>query len=126
MFVVNIARRILERAVPACIDVAKCFPVQSDQRITFKQKMEMRFESSLGKTIFFDSRCLSPYEDIGADVAKRHKRLLIQLPNGDLQEITELPDSIFENLNLETPLERYYFLDKKEHEEAEKLVRQLA
>ena len=122
---VHIAQRILERNVPACIDVARCFPMQSDKQISFKKEMDAQFESSLDKTIFFDSRSLSPYEGVGADVKKRYKRLLIQLPNGELREITEISDSVFANLNLKTVLERYYFLEGSEHEEAKQIVEKI-
>lgn len=123
----SIARRLLDREIPAYIDVAKCFPTQFDRQIEFKKEMEKRFSTSLDVTIFFDSRPLSLYSNIGTKTECQHERLLIQSPNNKgLREITELPESIFATLKPITPLERYYFLEKKEHAEAIKIADKLA
>ena len=121
----SLAQRVLERRVPACIDVAHRFPEQPQRQVAFKEEITSRFQARMGASIFFDSPPLSLYEHVGDDAERRHERLLIQLPNGELREITEISDSILAGRLPLRRLERCYFLDDGEYEEAERLAEKM-
>ena len=119
----DIARRVLERDVPACIDVTHRFPEQRQRQIAFKKEMKVRFKGRFDESVFFDSCPLSFYDRVGGDAQRQHERLLIQLPNGALREIAELSDSIVATALPVRRLERYYFLDEETYRQADALAR---
>ena len=117
----DLARRILQRHIPACLDVTRRLPDASEQE-AFKQKMSEAFGDSIGESVFFDSCPLTLYQEVGDDATQQHSSLMFQLPNAGLREITSLPDSILATLKPAEKLERYYFLNSEDYEQAKKMM----
>ena len=119
----RLSRDILERKVPACLDITRRI-TSANEQINFKSRMDEHFGKRIGETIFFDVSPISLYDEVGSDAKAQHESLMFQLPtpNRDLREITELHDSIIKNLNPITRLERYYFLEKGEYETAKAMM----
>ncbi|MDA9398402.1 HD domain-containing protein [Bradyrhizobium sp. CCBAU 45389] len=118
-----LASRILNRKLPACVDVQITFPSDVERQRRLKHRLDESFKADLGKTVFRDSAKLSLYGAIGADDNRAQKRLMIQFANGDLKEITDFVDATIAASDRERPFERYYFLNeadcKKAHEAIE-------
>lgn len=76
----------------------------------------------LGERVFRDAATLSLYGEIGADDSRAHKRLMIQMPDGDLKEITNLKDAAVAGSGRERSFERYYFLDDADVKVAQGLI----
>ena len=119
----QLSRSILERKVPACLDITRRITTANEQ-INFKNKMDERFGDRIGETIFFDVCPISLYDEVGSDADAQHESLMFQLPtpDKDLREITELHDSIIKNLKPITRIERYYFLEESEYKAAKAMM----
>ena len=117
----QLSRRVLERKVPACLDITRRIAQAKGQR-NFKNKMNERFGESIGETIFFDVSPVSLYKEVGGNLDAQHESLMFQLPSRELLEITELHDSIITSLRPIERLERYYFLEESEYEAARAMM----
>jgi hypothetical protein len=107
----ELAGRILHRQRPACLDIQIAFPSDGERQRRLKHRLDDVFQKELGKTVFRDSAKLSLYGAIGADDSHAQKRLMIQLANGDLKEITDFVDATIAASDRERPFDRYYFLN---------------
>jgi HD superfamily phosphohydrolase len=111
----SLASRLRDRRLLKALDVGLEFPVMPgelpDQTEERRQreivKIEERFGSALHDTIFKDAEKLDLYGEIGADEAKRHKKLSIQLRDKTTREITQLSPTI-KTLSVRKNFVRYY------------------
>jgi hypothetical protein len=55
---------------------------------------------------------LSLYGEIGADDGRAQKRLMIQMSDGNLKEITDFKDAMIAGSQRERNFDRYYFLSE--------------
>lgn len=111
----SVARRLRTRENPPVIDISTLFPDDSERQRRAKHRLESQCGSELDITVFKDEARLTLYGEIGADDAKAQMRLMIQLANGQIKEITELKDATIVGSNRERRFLRYYFLDESEH-----------
>lgn len=98
----DFARRLRDRRLLKAFDVNSEFPVKPGE--TFERtearrqreiaKIEKRIGKEFDATIFKDAEKLDVYGEIGADEAKRHKKLSILLKDGTTREITQLSPTI--------------------------------
>jgi hypothetical protein len=110
----HLARRILRRERPDCLDVQVSFPSDGERQRRLKHRLDETFREQLGETVFHDSAKLSLYGSIGSDDNQAQKRLMIQLASGELKEITDFNDATIAESGRERPFDRYYF-----HEESD-------
>lgn len=118
----DIAKMFISRARPWCVDVQNEFPQQNEEQRKFKHQLEQKFKSQIGNSVFPDTAKLSIYGEIGADDSRAQKRLMIQLPNGKLREITDFSDATIAASHKYRTFERYYFTDEKEFKEAKEIA----
>lgn len=118
----DLARRILCRERPACLDVQVEFPVDGERQRRLKHRLDQTFKSEMSATVFSDSAKLSLYGAIGADDNYAQKRSMIQLANRDLKEITDFGDATIAASDRQRPFDRYYFLRDKDYERAREAV----
>src|SRR5260370_31214385 len=107
----EIARRLLERRRPHCLDVQLSFPQEPELQRRLKHRLGEEFKGELNDRIFRDTAKLSLYGEIGGDDSRAQKRLMIQLPDGKLKEITDFSDRAIAQSSNERQFERYYFLN---------------
>jgi len=107
-----IARRILNRDRPICLDVQHAFPEDVEGQRRLKHALDAKFKSGFGDTVFRDSAELSIYGEIGADDGRAQKRLMIRMPDRRLKEITDFKDATIATSDRKRAFERYYFLDE--------------
>ena len=118
----TIASRILSRAKPLCIDVQHAFPDAPERQRRLKHRLNDRFKGKLNRSVFLDTAKLTLYGEIGADDKKAQKRLMIQLADRELKEITDCPDATITGSTKERPFERYYFLDAADRTVAQEII----
>lgn len=118
----GICRRFLSRERLHCLDVQTECPQDLEAQRGLKHKLNEAFKDKLGHEVFYDTSKLSIYGEIGADDSRAQKRLMIMLPNGRLREITDFNDATIQPSNRQRSFERYYFLDHRDFEQAEKLA----
>jgi len=114
----NFAQRILHRQRPACLDIQTAFPSDAERQRRLKHSLNDTFKAELGKTVFLDSASLSLYGAVGADDSHAQKRLMIQLANGDLKEITDFVDATIAGSDRRRPFDRYFFLNDSDCKKA--------
>lgn len=107
----DFARRFLYREKMYCVDLQNEFPEMKEESRKFKHKIEAEFKSVMGITVFKDEVRLSIYGEIGADDSRAQKRLMIQLPNRSLREITDFADATIQASIRQRSFERYYFVN---------------
>lgn len=107
----DFARRFLYREKMHCIDLQNEFPEMKEEIRKFKHAVDARFKESMGSTVFKDEAKLSIYGEIGADDSRAQKRLMIQLPNRSLREITDFADATIQTSIRQRNFERYYFVN---------------
>ena len=117
----DICRRLLTRQRPLCLDVQQCFPEDTERQRRLKHHVERQFASALGETVFGDSARLSIYGEIGGDDGRAQKRLMIQLADGNLKEITDFKDATVAGSERQRAFERYYFLNEADFNNAKSL-----
>jgi HD superfamily phosphohydrolase len=108
----EIAGRILNREKPICLDVQHAFPEDVELQRRLKHRLNSKFKVQLGETVFRDAANLSLYGEIGADDGRAQKRLMIQMSNQELKEITDFKDATIAASNRQRSFERYYFLNE--------------
>ena len=114
----TLAVRILERDKPLTLDVQVEFPSDTEKQRRLKHRLNELFKADFGNAVFRDVAKLTLYGAIGADDSRAQKRLMIQLSNGDLKEITDFSDATIAASNRERPFERYYFLNEADQHKA--------
>lgn len=107
----TVAGRILGREKPVCLDIQQMFPEDVERQRRLKHQLDARFREQLGETVFGDTAKLSIYGEIGADDDRAQKRLMIQMADGNLKEITDFRDATIAGSDRQRAFERYYFLD---------------
>jgi len=108
----EIASRILNRERPLCIDVQNTFPEEVELQRRLKRHLDSRFRTQLGTTVFRDTANLSIYGEIGADDSRAQKRLMIQMSDQRIKEITDFKDATIARSDRHRAFERYYFLSQ--------------
>jgi HD superfamily phosphohydrolase len=117
-----LAQLFLSRSRPLCIDIQHEFPEQVEEQRRLKHMLETKLKNRLGDTVFRDVARLSIYGEIGADDSRAQKRLMIQLQNGKLREITDFGDATIAPSSRQRNFERYYFIDEKEYASAKEMA----
>ena len=120
-----LARGLRERRLYKALDVDTVWPAKPGETLetTDKRRQEeiLRIDSAikdqLGKTVLKDEGPISIYGEIGADEAKTHKMLSIQLRDGTTREITQLSPTI-RTLSQKRTLVRFYFRDAAARDKA--------
>jgi len=118
----SIARRLITRDKPFCLDVQVAFPEEPEKQRRLKHKLGQQFREQIGKTVFPDTARLSLYGEIGGDDARAQQRLMIQLSTGTLNEITSFMNRTITSTTTDRLFERYYFLDESLRAQAETAV----
>lgn len=117
-----IAQRILNREKPFCLDIQQAFPEDAESQRRLKHQLDKIFGDKLGETVFRDTAKLSIYGEIGADDDRAQKRLMIQMANKRLNEITHFHDATIAGSDRQRAFERYYFLDESDFKIAQSAV----
>jgi uncharacterized protein len=115
----NIASRILNREKPLCLDIQHAFPEDAELQRRLKHRLDSQFRAQLGENVFRDSAKLSIYGEIGGDDGRAQKRLMIQMPDGSLKEITDFKDATIAQSDRQRAFERYYFLSESDFKMAQ-------
>jgi len=118
----KIADWLLSRHRLPWLDIQHCFPQELELQRRLKHRLDTDFKNELGQTVFRDTAKLSLYGEIGGDDSRAQKRLMIQLPNGRLKEITDFSDRTIAQTSSERPFERYYFLNESDYKRAEAAI----
>ncbi len=118
----DVARRILHREKPKCIDIQNTFPDDFEKQRRIKSALLRKFSDKMGTVVLNDVAKLSLYGEIGADDQKAHKRLMIMMPDGNLREITAFHDSTLTGSEKVRYFERFYFLDNSDFLEAKRAI----
>lgn len=118
----EIASRLLERRRMLCLDVQLAFPQELEFQRRLKHRLDQTFKHELNEFVFRDTAKLSLYGEIGGDDSRAQKRLMIQLPNLYLKEITDFSDRAIMQTSIEKPFERYYFLRESDYTKAKSAV----
>lgn len=114
----DFARKFLYREKMFCLDLQNEFPEMKEENRKFKHAIDAKFKDSLGFTVFKDEAKLSIYGEIGADDSRAQKRLMIQLPNRSLREITDFADATIQASTRQRNFERYYFVNHADFKSA--------
>lgn len=117
-----IARRILNRERPICLDIQQAFPEEAERQRRLKHKLDSQFKDQLNESVFRDSAKLSLYGEIGADDGRAQKRLMIQMADGNLKEISDFKDATIARSDRQRAFERYYFLNEADFKLAQGVV----
>jgi hypothetical protein len=117
-----IAEWLLSRNRLPWLDVQRSFPQEAELQRRLKHRLDGDFKDDLGVTVFRDTAKLSLYGEIGGDDSRAQKRLMIQLPNGAIREITGFSDRTIVQTSGERPFERYYFLSESDYNRAQAAV----
>lgn len=118
----EIAQRLLARRRPHCLDVQISFPQEPELQRRLKRRLGEEFKEQLNDRVFRDVAKLSLYGEIGGDDSRAQKRLMIQLPDGKLKEITDFSDRSIAQSSNERQFERYYFLNESDYTRAQAMV----
>ena len=118
----DIAGRILNRDRPVCLDVQHAFPEDVERQRRLKHALDAKFKSQLGENVFRDSAKLSIYGEIGADDGRAQKRLMIQMADDNLKEITDFKDATVAGSDRQRTFERYYFLSEADFRIAQGVI----
>jgi HD superfamily phosphohydrolase len=110
-----LSMRILDRQKPLALDVQVSFPFEPERQRRLKHRMDALFKADFGTSVFRDVAKLTLYGEIGADDSRAQKRLMIQLDDGDLREITDFKDAAIVDSTRERSFERYFFLNEADH-----------
>ena len=108
----DIAIRILHRRKPICLDVQHTFPEDFESQRRLKHDLSAKLRESLDETVLRDTAKLSLYGEIGADDGRAQKRLMIQMADQNLKEITDFKDATVAASDRQRSFERYYFLNE--------------
>jgi hypothetical protein len=112
------ALQLLERRPFRALDVQAAFPQAPNEPLEDAEKRWQReieridglFAEELGTTVFKDLAPISIYSEIGTDLAKAQKCLMV-LVDGSPHEITQISETI-RTLQPKRNLVRYYFRDE--------------
>lgn len=118
----GIAHRILNREKPICLDVQQAFPEEPELQRRLKHQLDAKLKDKLGHRVFRDTARLSIYGEVGADDRRAQKRLMIQMADGRLKEITDFKDATIAASERQRTFERYYFLDEADHKVAQNAI----
>jgi uncharacterized protein len=120
-----IARMLLARKRLYCLDIQNCFPDDPEMQRRLKHALDNQFKGTLNGTVFRDTAKLSIYGEIGGDDSRAQKRLMVQLANGRLKEITGFSNSVIAQSNTERLFERYYFVSESDYKSAKETVEKI-
>jgi HD superfamily phosphohydrolase len=118
----EIADRILNRKKPTCLDIQHTFPEDPEKQRRLKHKIDQMFQPQLGESVFRDVAKLSIYGEIGGDDSRAQKRLMIQMADTNLKEITDFKDATVAGSDRQRMFERYYFLNEGDYKKAQDAV----
>jgi len=118
----EVAGRILNRERPICLDVQHAFPEDVERQRRLKHQLDAKFKTQLGENVFRDAAKLSIYGEIGADDGRAQKRLMIQMADHNLKEITDFKDATIAGSDRQRAFERYYFLNEPDFKIAQSAV----
>ena len=115
----DLARRLRERRLYKALDINAECPIvpgeEPDQTEERRQREILRvqteFGDQIGRTVLIDSARIGIYGEIGADQARTHNMLAIQLRDGTTREITQLSPTV-RALGKERTIVRFYFRDE--------------
>ncbi|MCB9948201.1 MAG: HD domain-containing protein [Rhodospirillaceae bacterium] len=120
----ELARRLLQRERPKCVDLARHFGADLKLLESTDRKLKDRFNKQLGRSVFRDLVPISLYKELDGTRAKEHKLMRVRTDD-TVREITKFPDTIIsEFMKKERNIIRYYFLDRDEFERAERLMKE--
>jgi uncharacterized protein len=111
----DFAVRILNREKPLCLDVQNAFPEEIELQRRLKHRLDTVFRHKIGESVFRDTARLSIYGEIGADDSRAQKRLMVQMSNGKIKEITDFRDATIAGSDRQRLFERYYFADRADY-----------
>jgi uncharacterized protein len=114
----QLASRLWSRETPATIDIQTEFPDDPERQRRAQHRLDGMFNDSFGKAVFKDDAKLTLYGEVGADDAKAQQRLMIQLRNGDVREITMFSDATIAASDRGRRFLRYYFLNESDYNQA--------
>lgn len=120
-----LAQKFLYREKLLCLDLQNRFPENDEHLRKFKHAADRKFKKSFGLTVFKDEAKLSIYGEVGADDSRAQKRIMIQLPNRDLREITRFADATIVASSRQRSFDRYFFMDEKEFKVAIELAEEI-
>lgn len=118
----EIASRVWTREKPHSIDIQSTFPIDLERQRRAQHALDDLFKNELGLAVFKDDAKLTLYGEIGADDAKAQQRLMIQLRNGDLREITNFTDATIVGSDKGRRFLRYYFLNESDYRKAKAAI----
>lgn len=118
----TIASRILNRNRPFCLDLQHAFPEDVERQRRLKHRLNEKFQAQFGENVFRDTAKLSIYGEIGADDGRAQKRLMIQMADSSLKEITDFKDATIVGSERQRAFERYYFLNEQDFKIAHSLI----
>jgi uncharacterized protein len=121
----SIASRVLNRERVSCLDVQNFIPDDFEKQRRLKSALDNKFKDKLGRRVLRDTAELTLYGEAGADDTKAQKRLMIQLANGALKEITSLHDGTIVGSDKRRRFDRYFFLDEDSFAEAKTLAEEV-
>lgn len=120
----QLARRLMTRERLAVLDVSAEFGHDHERRANAVKRLDDSVRHQLGTSIFKDEPPYNLYSRAGGETTKAHKMVRVQTGDGGQMEITEFPDTIIsKNLLSKRRLDRYYFLEESDRQDALKLVR---
>jgi len=122
--VANLARRIWHRKRLKCLDLQAHCPGEG-QLLNADRILNSAFRSKLGEAVFRDAPSHNLYSSMDGDVTKAHKIVRIHGSNSDVKEITKFDDTVI-GKTLQEPkrVTRYFFLDDRDYEKAQKILHQ--
>jgi uncharacterized protein len=118
----QLATRLWLRQTPATIDIQTEFPNDSERQRRAQHRLDDMFKDAFGADVFKDDAKLNLYGEIGADDAKAQQRLMIQLRNGDVREISTFSDATIAASDRGRRFLRYYFLSESDYNRARSAI----
>lgn len=117
-----LARCLLERKRPKCLDLSRHFGAPSLILRGSDSKIERAFRTKLGATVFRDEAPVNLYRDLDGVAAKEHKLIRVRTRDA-IHEITRFPDTIIsEHLKRDASIVRYYFMNRDDFEKAHRIM----
>lgn len=114
----QLATRLWSRETPFTIDIQTEFPNDSERQRRIQHRLDDMFKDKFGGDVFKDDAKLNLYGEIGADDAKAQQRLMIQLRDRDVREITNFTDATIAASDRGRRFLRYYFLSESDYKKA--------
>lgn len=118
----RLARSLLDRTRPKCLDLSRHFGRQSQVIDSTDRKIQKAFRKQIGGTVFRDAASVNLYRDLDGVTAKEHKLIRVRTQD-NVSEISMFPDTIIsEHLKKDVSLIRYFFFEPEEFERARQIM----